>query len=236
MYLLSGLLGSVVGALGTLIGGLLAMLIGRRAQEPRPFLAFAGGMMIAVVFFDMLLESEELGGMVPMCAGAVSGGVCFALAEPLFSHGEEERSLYSTGMLVLIGIALHNLPEGLAVGSTLVESRQLAVALSLLMLVHNVPEGVAVCLPLRMSGMKVRRVLTLAVLTGLPTAAGSVIGTAVGSISREMISLCIAFAGGAMLYISLKELIPAAGDSKMFWAMLGLSIGFFMTMLVEPLP
>jgi ZIP family zinc transporter len=231
MYLISGILGSIIGAVGTVIGGLLAMLIGKRAQEPRPFLAFAGGMMVAVVFFDMLLESEELGGMMRMVIGAAAGGVFFALAEPLFSHSEQP-SLYSTGILVLIGIAMHNLPEGLAVGSSLVESRDLAISLSLLMLVHNIPEGVAVCLPLRLSGMKVKRVLVLAVLTGLPTAVGAVIGTAIGSISREMISLCISFAGGAMLYISLKELIPAAGKHKVFWSLVGLCIGFFMTMLI----
>lgn len=231
MYLISGVLGSIVGAVGTVIGGLLAMLIGKRVQEPRPFLAFAGGMMVAVVFFDMLLESEELGGLVRMVIGSAAGGIFFALAEPLFSHNDE-ASLYSTGMLVLIGIALHNLPEGLAVGSSLVESRPLAIALSLLMLVHNIPEGIAVCLPLRLSGMKVKRVIVLAMLTGLPTAVGAVIGTAIGSISKEMISFCISFAGGAMLYISLKELIPAAGKNKVFWSLLGLCIGFFMTILI----
>lgn len=231
MYLISGILGSIVGAVGTVIGGLLALLIGKRATEPRPFLAFAGGMMVAVVFFDMLLESEELGGMVRMCIGAAAGGIFFALADPIINRSEEP-SLYSTGILVLVGIALHNLPEGLAVGSSLVESEQIALALSLLMLVHNIPEGVAVCLPLRLSGVKIRRVLVLAVLTGLPTAVGSMIGTAIGSISREMISFCISFAGGAMLYISLKELIPAAGKHKVFWSLMGLCVGFFMTELI----
>lgn len=231
MYLISGMLGSIVGAAGTIIGGLLAMLIGKRAQEPRPFLAFAGGMMVAVVFFDMLLESEALGGLWRMCMGAVAGGVFFALADPLFSH-DDEPSLYSTGMLVLIGIALHNLPEGLAVGSSLVESRQMALSLSLLMLVHNVPEGIAVCLPLKLSGVKTGRIILLALMTGLPTALGAVIGTAIGRISREMIAFCIAFAGGAMLYISLKELIPAAGKHKVLCALIGVCIGFFMTMLI----
>lgn len=231
MYLISGILGSIVGAVGTIIGCVIALLIGKRAREPRPYLAFAGGMMVAVVFFDMLLESEALGGMVRMCIGAAGGGIFFALVEPFLSRNEEP-SLYATGLLVLTGIALHDLPEGLAVGSTLVESRNLAVSLSLLMLVHNIPEGVAVCLPLRLSGVKVSRLMLLAVLMGLPTAVGSVIGTAIGSISREMIAFCIAFAGGAMLSISLRELIPAAGKAKAFWSLLGLCTGFFMTLLI----
>jgi len=108
----------------------------------------------------------------------------------------------------------------------------MALSLSLLMLVHNVPEGVAVCLPLRLSGMRLWRVLFLALLTGLPTAIGALLGTAVGSISREMIALCISFAGGAMLYISLRELIPAAGKKKALFALFGLSVGFIMTTLI----
>lgn len=230
MYIESGVLGVVVGALGTVIGGVLAMLIGSKVREPRPFLAFAGGMMIAVVFFDMLIESADIGSVWTMCGGAMAGGIFFALVSPLLPHGEE--SLQSVSMLVLIGIALHNLPEGLAIGSTLVESESAALSLSVLMLVHDIPEGVVVCLPLRLSGVPVKRVFFLAFLTAVPTALGTVLGTAVGSISPAMISLCISFAGGAMLFISLKELIPAAGKQKALYALLGICFGFFMTVLV----
>ena len=230
MYIESGVLGVVVGALGTIIGGALAMLIGSKVREPRPFLAFAGGMMVAVVFFDMLLESAQIGGMWPMCGGAVAGGIFFALVSPLLPHGDE--SLQSVSVLVLVGIALHNLPEGLAIGSTLVESEPAALSLALLMLVHDIPEGIVVCLPLRLSGLPVKRIFFLAFLTAVPTALGTVLGTAVGSISPAMISLCISFAGGAMLFISLKELIPAAGEKKALYALLGVCVGFFMTVLV----
>ena len=63
------------------------------------------------------------------------------------------------------------------------ENERIALSLSLLMLIHNVPEGVAVCLPLRLSGMRVAKILWLAFLTGIPTAAGALLGTAVGSVS-----------------------------------------------------
>ncbi|MGE5496335.1 MAG: ZIP family metal transporter [Burkholderiales bacterium] len=232
MYVQSGIIGCVVGATGTLIGGVIALLIGKKVTEPRPFLAIAGGMMIAVVFFDMLIESALLCGVFVMAGGAVIGGSVFAMLSPLFLH-EESKSMYTMGLLVLIGIAFHNLPEGLAIGSTLVESKRLALSLSLLMLVHDIPEGIAVGLPLKLSGASVAKVLFLSFMTGMPTALGSLLGTAVGTISREMIALCISFAGGAMLYISLKELIPSAGkEHKLFYSMLGLCLGFIMTTLV----
>lgn len=232
MYLQSGIIGCIVGATGTLIGGIIALFISKKVSEPRPFLAIAGGMMIAVVFFEMFIESAQLCGVFIMAGGAVIGGVVFALLSPLFLH-DESKTMYTMGLLVLIGIAFHNLPEGLAIGSTLVESQNLAISLSLLMLVHDIPEGIAVGLPLKLSGMSVGKVLWLAFMTGMPTAVGSIMGTAVGTISREMIALCISFAGGAMLYISLKELIPAAGPkNRFFYSMLGLCLGFIMTTIV----
>lgn len=232
MYLQSALIGCIVGAAGTVIGGIFAILISSRIKSSLPFMAFAGGIMISVVFFDMFAQSAAFGGVLAMCGGAVLGGVVFAFISPVISH-KQERSLYSVGIMVLIGIALHNLPEGLAIGSSLVQSETMAFSLALLMLMHNIPEGLAVCLPLRLSGMPIFKVLLLALLTGLPTAAGAVIGTAVGTISKEMIAVCISFAGGAMLYISLKELIPAAGKKKRALpSILGLIVGFVMTIFI----
>jgi len=210
------------------------MFIGKRAAEPRPFLAFAGGIMVAIVFFDLFVESASLCGMSVMAGGAALGGIVFSLLSPLFRDGSEVNSLYSMGLLVLIGIAFHNLPEGLAIGSTLAQNRGLAVSLALLIFVHDIPEGIAVALPLRLSGMSVRKVLWLAFITGMPTALGCVLGTTVGLISREMIALCVSFAGGAMLYISLKELIPAGGGkTKALYSLLGLCTGIIITTVMN---
>jgi ZIP family zinc transporter len=231
MYLQSTLMGALVGSAGTAVGGLLAIAIGqRRADLPRLLMAFAGGVMSAVVFFDLFIESAKMSGVIIMCIGAAAGGIFMALLSPAFV---KDHSMASVGILVLIGIALHNLPEGLAVGSSLAASPDFAISLSLLMMLHNVPEGLAVCLPLRISGMPAAKMLFLSLLTGLPTALGALIGTAVGSISPYMIAACLAFAGGAMLYISLKELIPAAGAKKRTLpALIGACVGIILTSLI----
>lgn len=236
MYLESLFLGAFVGTAGTMLGGAAAVFFGKRASDPRTFLSFAGGMMVAVVFFDMLAESAEIGGIYIMCGGAVTGAVFFSLISPLISRGDD-LSLYSTGILVIIVIAVHNLPEGLAIGSSLARGERFAQSLSLLLLAHNVPEGIAASLPLHLSGVRVKRVLLISGLTGLPTAAGSIIGTALGQISGEMIAACISSAGGAMLYISLKELIPSNRGAKKaqnnkLCAIMGFCTGFFITVLV----
>lgn len=236
MYLESLFLGAFVGTAGTVLGGTAAVFFGKRSSNPSIFLSFAGGMMVSVVFFDMLTESAKLGGIFVMCGGAVAGGIFFALLSPLISHGED-LSLYSTGILVIAVIAVHNLPEGLAIGSSLARGERFALSLSLLLLAHNIPEGIAASLPLHLSGVSIKRVILLAALTGLPTAGGSLLGTALAQISGEMIAVCISFAGGAMLYISLKELIPASRrakkkKNKTLCVIMGFCTGFFITMLV----
>ena len=157
MYLESTLLGALVGSVGTAVGGLLAIAIGqRRADLPRLLMAFAGGVMTAVVFFDLFIESADMSNILTMSIGAAAGGIFMALLSPVFT---KDHSMASVGILILIGIALHNLPEGLAVGSSLAASPKFAISLSLLMILHNIPEGLAVCLPLRLSGMPAAKML-----------------------------------------------------------------------------
>ena len=163
--------------------------------------------MVAVVFFDMFIESAQLGGILIMITGAAVGGVFRLSGAAGLARG---RTLHVyDGYPGAVGIALHNLPEGIAIGAALVETSAWR-SLALLMLVHDVPEGIAVPAAAHGRPAGLPRVF-LAFLTAIPTAAGAVIGTAVGSTWKDR--RCIAFAGGAM-FPPLRELIPAAGEKR----------------------
>lgn len=235
MLLESLFLGAIVGMAGTLMGGASAVFLSSHSLSPHAYLSFAGGIMVSVVVFEMLPQSAHTAGIFIAGGGAIAGGMFFALLSPIISTND--RSLYSTGILVITAIALHNFPEGLAIGASFASGIQHAFPLSLLLLIHNIPEGIAACLPLCLSGVSAKRVLFLTALTGLPTAAGSVLGTAISQISGEIKSACISFSAGAMLYISLKELIPAKNFAKkepksILYSAFGFCIGIIITMLV----
>ena len=64
--------------------------------------------------------------------------------------------------------------------------------------------------PMRNGGISARKVIFYVILSGITTGVGAFLGSLVGSISLTIISLCLSFAAGAMLYIVTGELIPEA--------------------------
>ena len=211
------LIGLLSGVIGTGTGGLLAFLINKKSSSLLGFiLEFSAGLMLSVVCFDLLPEAFNLGGVSLSCWGVVLGTIAIIILDDMAKRVEYVKKtvsnnvLLKTGILMAIGISLHNFPEGIAIGSGFEASLKLGLSIAIVIAVHDIPEGMAVAVPLRAAGMKGVKVLILTLLSGLPTAVGAFIGVVLGNISREIISVCLGFAGGAMIYIVCSELIPEA--------------------------
>lgn len=243
-YFLSGLIGCLVGAVGTGVGGALSFFFKNQGKRlPAALMGFSGGIVLAIVLLHMAPESIELAGWLAMLLWAVAGAIFVEFLHKVLPHhdvqvgcdeAEIERmraaSLAQTGILLCIGVAIHNLPEGLAIGAGLEQPDGFGLELALLLIVHNIPEGLAMAAPLRLGGFRNGQVLLLTVLAGLPTAIGAVIGVLIGQISPVFIGSTIAFGGGAMLYLTVKELVPQAlrlCDKKMtlLSLLVGLGVG-----------
>ncbi len=107
--------------------------------------------------------------------------------------------------------------------------------LSLAMLLHNIPEGLSLAIPLKVNKISPGRIILYSILTGVPTGGiGSFIGGSMGMISNILISLCLSFAGGTMLYIICDEIIPNAktlhkgGRASSIGFVLGFVIGIIL--------
>ena len=81
---------------------------------------------------------------------------------------------------------------------------------AVLIAVHNIPEGMAISAPLASGGVTAWKTVLLTALAGAATIAGAVIGLAVGGISQLAIAVCMGIAGGAMLYVTFGEIVPQA--------------------------
>lgn len=172
--------------------------------------------MISIVCFDLVPEALEISGLPLIILGILFGVftmiVCDILVQKKFntsiSRVKDSNTLLKTGIIVSIGLALHNFPEGLAIGSGFGASLKLGYSLALAILLHDIPEGVSMAVPMKNGGMKISKVIFYVILSGITTGIGAFFGALFGTISESIIAICLSFAAGAMLYIVSGELLP----------------------------
>lgn len=124
--------------------------------------------------------------------------------------GDLDRSLVNTGLLLAIGITIHNLPEGIAVGAGYLHNPQFGLFIAVAILLHNIPEGIATALPLCKAGICKRDAFKVAFLSGLAEPAGALLASMFLVRFTMLLPGALAFAGGVMVFITLDELIPTA--------------------------
>lgn len=254
------LLGLFFGTIGTTIGGLIGVFSKRNSNKFLSFvLAFASGLMLAVICFDLIPDSIEISSVYVTILGIILGIIimilCDNIVQNIFNKKDNIKNSYTvkkysrknkksidvgllkTGIIVSIGLALHNIPEGLAIGSGFDSSTSLGLSLAIAICLHDIPEGISMAVPMKNGGMNPIKVMLYVILSGIATGFGALIGALVGNISKQVIAVCLSFAAGAMLYIVTGELIPEAnqlykGRITALGNMLGFIIGLF-AMLIE---
>ena len=145
------ILGLFFGTIGTTIGGIIGCTIKNNSNKFLSFmLSFAGGLMMAVICFDLIPESLGISKISQTIIGIFIGIIIMIICEILVdrkfntknnSSYDKESTLLRTGIIVSIGLAIHNVPEGLAIGSGFDASINLGYALAIAICFHDVPEG-----------------------------------------------------------------------------------------------
>lgn len=128
------------------------------------------------------------------------------------SVGEKRgrRELMRAGVIMFVAIAMHNLPEGMAIGAAGAAQTSMGVLVAIVIAVHNIPEGMAIGAPLAGAGVKPLAAISLACLAGAATVVGAVVGLLLGCLGALATGICLALAGGAMLYVTLFDLFSEA--------------------------
>ena len=204
---------SLLAGASTGVGGLLGVLF-RPGERSLAFgLGFSSGIMLGVTFLILVVESLEAGFFLSF-SGFIMGTLLFFALDFILPHIhilESRNSLFRLGTLVAIGIAIHDLPEGFGIGMGYGVSESLGITLALAIILHNIPEGVAIAIPFHSSGMDKWKTILISFSAGLCTLLGALIAFVLhGSVSEKLMYSGLAFAGGAMFYISVNELIPEA--------------------------
>jgi ZIP family zinc transporter len=241
--ILEAFLLSLFAGSATVMGGILVCLLGRVSSRIISVsMGFASGVMLLVSFLDLLIEAIDLAPYLDVTLAFAAGSVLIMVIDLFLPHmelGKREEGvlgsdrhrrhlryrggkregmdinskLLQSGSLILIGITLHNIPEGVIVSAGYSHMPQLGVLIAASIFFHNLPEGIATALPLLSAGSSKRYVVLATFLSGMAEPLGALIGgTLLVGASNEAIGLALAFAGGVMTYITADELIPVAHE------------------------
>jgi ZIP family zinc transporter len=136
------------------------------------------------------------------------------IVKPVASSGVDRSSrLMRAGILTAIGIAIHNLPEGLVVFSSgLTGDKSFGILVAVAIAIHNIPEGISVSIPIMQATGSRKRAFIYSFSAGLAEPVGALIGYAIlfNFLTPTLIYTLMAFAAGIMVYISLDEILPTA--------------------------
>lgn len=253
------LLGILIPLFGTTLGAAAVFFCKRApgASLGKALSGFAAGVMIAASVWSLLLPAidmaEENGtpGWLPAVVG-FAAGIGFLLAldayVPLLRPGEEAPYDEHKNSLLFFAVTLHNLPEGMAVGVILAgfatDSAAVtaagALALSVGIAIQNIPEGAIISMPLLSKGKSRSGAFYRGFLSGVVEPVGAVLTLLLASLITPALPYILSFAAGAMIYVSVEELIPEAqaGSHDGKDAALGtlsISAGFLLMMLLDVL-
>ncbi len=199
--------------LGTALGAAAVFFF---RTQPKPALGrglngFAAGVMTAASVWSLIIPAIEQSvhleffAFLPATAGIWLG---YAFVELL------ARAVPHAASLTASAVALHNLPEGMAVGVGVAGfcsgsvSLAAVFALSLGIAIQNLPEGAIISLPLRADGMKRGRAFGYGVLSGIIEPIGALTACALAAVAVPVLPWMLGFSAGAMLYVAVSELIP----------------------------
>ena len=176
------LIGLFFGTFGTTIGGIIGVNVKNPSNKILGFiLSFASGLMTAIICFDLIPEAFELSSLYVSMLGIIIGIILMIACDLFISNKvsnktSSKNSLLRTGIVVGIGLALHNFPEGLAIGSGFGASVTLGLSLAIAICLHDVPEGISMAVPMKNGGIKANKVIYYVILSGVTTGVGAVSG------------------------------------------------------------
>jgi ZIP family zinc transporter len=254
------LLLAVGAGLSTTIGSLLGIMTKRIKPRFIGFtLGFSAGVMILVSFVELLagaIKTEGVGFLGAHMAFFAGMGSYFLIDffvphDYIAQHdhhkgtydlagGKFPQSLKRTGLLVALGIAIHNFPEGIATFVGGVKDFNLGLAIAIAIAIHNIPEGLAISVPVYAATRNRRKAFFWSFLSGISEIAGAVLAAAIlmPILSAKVIGFALAATGGIMVSISVDELIPSAkafdaGHSPILGLIVGMMVMSFSLWLLR---
>lgn len=243
----------ILSALATGLGAIPVHFLKTESKIVRAFAsAIAAGMMISASVFSLAQEGIALKDKMPLAPyivilGLLLGAAFFRFTEehivdPKAGSHQIYQGFTNRGGLIILAMFIHSIPEGIAIGVAFATGNfQFGLIMAIAISVHNIPEGIAVSLPLKSDGVSTKNCALISVLTSVPQPILAVPSALLAWFFEPLLPIGLGFAGGAMIYLTVAELIPealtGAGKTLAAWGvMIGLCGMLLITTLLNTLP
>lgn len=212
-------------------------------------LGLSAGVMLAATFWSLLSPALEMAENLKLISwlivslGVLSGGLLLFCGDKIFDRITKKKTnshSIKRSLMLIFSITLHNIPEGMAIGvafgsvfynlegATLAAAVMLAIGIG----IQNFPEGSAVSLPLRREGMSPQKAFFFGMLSGIVEPISAVVGAILVIKVQVLLPILLSFAGGAMIYVVVQELIPESQTNKKKDLMALFTIFGFLLMMI----
>jgi zinc transporter, ZIP family len=246
------MIGGAAGFAATALGAVPALVLRSIPQKIEDsMLGMAAGMMLAASAFSLILPGLEAGrnvvgsaggGAAVVVAGMTLGVLLMLGLDQFIPHEHPETGPCGAGhercnrvWLFVLAIALHNLPEGMAIGVSFAQGDlDVGVPLTTAIALQDIPEGLAVALALRGAGLTNIQAVLVAAATGLLEPLGALLGVGLSSGMAVAYPIGLGLAAGAMLFVVSHEVIPETHrNGHQTAATIGLMVGFAVMMTLD---
>lgn len=205
---------SFLAGISTVLGGLIIVFKKEyNSQNLSVFLGFSAGIMIGISLFDLLYNSyiylsNKTNNIILIFIFVILGILIAILIDKLVPKGSNE--IGRVGVISLIGIIIHNIPEGIATFITASYDIKLGISFALAIAIHNIPEGIAISIPLFNKTRNIKSTLLFTSIAGFSELLGAIISCVFLSnyINTTTMGILFAIIAGIMLHISFFELLP----------------------------
>ena len=229
--------GVMIPFIGTSLGAACVFFMKRKMNTivQRALTGFAAGVMVAASIWSLLIpamdQSAHMGKLsfIPAAVGLWLGILFLLALDTLIPHmhmnseqAEGPKSKLKKTTMLVLAVALHNIPEGMAVGVVYAgwatgntEMTVMgAIALSIGIAIQNFPEGAIISMPLCSEGVKKPRAFMYGVLSGVVEPIAAIVTVLLAEVMVPVLPYLLSFSAGAMLYVVVEELIPEMSEGK----------------------
>lgn len=240
MFSLPFLMTSLAG-ISTMLGSIFIFLPFKKEHILTSSLAFAAGVMICVSFTDLIPESFfKLYDYMPFFLSfllvliGINLGMLLSVAiENGVSNRGNPSSLYKIGIISMLAIILHNIPEGIATYLSCKSDLHLGIKLTIAIALHNIPEGISISIPIYYATKNKKKACFYTFISGASEILGAVIAFLFlqNFMNNILMGFLYSVIAGIMISISIKELIPESlsyQEKKKTYLFLGIGICFML--------